>query len=87
MGTLAVMEERGSGMLIGVDNDWSLANPDKAKFILSSAMKNMDIFVTETIGMVLDGTFKGENWIGNLENGGVAPCLWFRIRRLLFQQN
>jgi basic membrane protein A and related proteins len=72
LGTLAVMEERGSGMLIGVDNDWSLANPDKAKFILSSAMKNMDIFVTETIGMVLDGTFKGENWIGNLENGGVA---------------
>jgi basic membrane protein A len=71
-GTLAVMEERNAGMLIGVDNDWSLANPDKAKFILSSAMKNMDIFVTETIGMVIDGTFKGENWIGNLENGGVG---------------
>jgi len=72
LGTLAVMEERGSGMLIGVDNDWSLANPDKAQFILSNAMKNMDVFVTETIGMVIDGTFKGENWIGNLDNGGVA---------------
>jgi len=71
-GTLAVMEERDFGMLIGVDNDWSLANPDKAKYILSSAMKNMDVFVTETIGMVIDGTFKGENWIGNLENGGVG---------------
>ena len=32
LGTLAVMEERDSGMLIGVDNDWSLANPDKAKY-------------------------------------------------------
>jgi basic membrane protein A len=72
LGTLAVMEERGSGMLIGVDNDWSLANPDKADFILSNAMKNMDVFVTETIGQVIDGSFKGENWIGNLENGGVG---------------
>jgi basic membrane protein A and related proteins len=72
LGTLAVMEERGSGMLIGVDNDWSLSNPDKADYILSSAMKNMDIFVTETIGQVIDGSFKGENWIGNLDNGGVG---------------
>jgi basic membrane protein A len=72
LGTLAVMQERGSGMLIGVDNDWSLANPDKASLILSSAMKNMDIFVTETIGQVIDGSFKGENWIGNLANGGVG---------------
>jgi basic membrane protein A len=72
LGTLAVMEERGSGMLIGVDNDWSLANPDKADYILSNAMKNMDVFVTETIGMVIDGSFKGENWIGDLKNGGVG---------------
>ena len=43
LGTLAVMEERGTGLLIGVDNDWSLANPDKADYILSSAMKNMDL--------------------------------------------
>ena len=72
IGTLAVMEERGTGMLIGVDNDWSLTNPDKADFVLANAMKNMDIFVTETIGMVIDGSFVGENWIGNLENGGVG---------------
>ena len=71
-GTLAVMEERDFGMLIGVDNDWSLANPDKAKYVLSSAMKNMDLFVANTIGMVIDGTFKGENWIGTLDNGGVG---------------
>jgi basic membrane protein A len=71
-GTLAVMEERDFGMLIGVDNDWSLANPDKAKYVLSNAMKNMDIFVTETIGMIIDGSFKGENWIGDLTNGGVG---------------
>jgi basic membrane protein A len=72
LGTLAVMKERGTGMLIGVDNDWALANPDDAGIILSSVMKNMDTFVTETIGMVIDGTFQGGNWFGTLENGGVG---------------
>lgn len=72
LGTLAVMQERGTGMLIGVDNDWALANPDAKAFILSSAMKNMDLFVSETIGSVIDGTFTAGNWIGNLDNGGVG---------------
>jgi basic membrane protein A len=72
LGTLAVMKERGTGLLIGVDNDWSLANPDSADYILASAMKNMDLFVTETIGQVIDGNFTAGNWIGNLQNGGVG---------------
>ncbi|MHB1480763.1 MAG: BMP family lipoprotein, partial [Bellilinea sp.] len=72
LGTLAVMQERGSGMLIGVDNNWALANPDASAFILSSAMKNMDLFVTETIGMVVNDTFEAGNWIGTLDNGGVG---------------
>ncbi|MDZ4158392.1 MAG: BMP family ABC transporter substrate-binding protein, partial [Anaerolineaceae bacterium] len=72
LGTLAVMAERGSGLLIGVDNDWSLANPDKADYILSNAMKNMDIFVLETIGQVVEGKFEAGNWIGTLDNGGVG---------------
>ena len=72
LGTLAMMEERGTGLLIGVDNDWSLANPDKADYILASAMKNMDLFVTETIGMVRDGSFESGNWIGTIDNGGVG---------------
>lgn len=72
LGTLAVMAERGSGLLIGVDNDWSLANPDKADYVLSNAMKNMDIFVLETIGQVVEGKFEAGNWIGTLANGGVG---------------
>ena len=76
-GTLAVMEERDFGMLIGVDNDWSLANPDKANYILSSAMKNMDIFVVRNHRNGHDGTFKGENWIGDLDKWWCRPCLWF----------
>jgi basic membrane protein A len=74
-GTLAVMEERGTGLLIGVDNDWSLAYPAQADYVLASAMKNMDKFVYETAKMVQDGTFKAGNWIGTLENDGVGITL------------
>ncbi len=74
-GTLAVMEERGTGMLIGVDNDWSLAYEAQADYVLASAMKNMDKFVYETSKMVQDGTFEAGNWIGTLENGGVGIAI------------
>jgi basic membrane protein A and related proteins len=71
-GTLAVMEERGTGMLIGVDNDWSLAYESQADYVLASAMKNMDQFVFETCQDVVDGDFAGGTYIGTLENGGVG---------------
>ena len=73
-GTLAVLEERGAGLLIGVDNDWSadFAYPNKADYILASALKNMDLFVTNSIEMALNGTFAGGNLLGTLENGYVG---------------
>lgn len=72
LGTLAVLKERGTGMLIGVDTDWAANYPDDAQFILASALKNMDMFVTNTIKQVKEGAFKGENYLGTLENGGVG---------------
>jgi basic membrane protein A len=70
-GTLAVLEERGTGLLIGVDNDWSAsyAYPNQADFILASALKNMDKWVLDAVQMVIDGTFEGGNFMGTLENG------------------
>jgi basic membrane protein A len=58
-GTLAVLEERGTGLLLGVDTDWSApqAFPESADFILASALKNMDAWVVDTVGQVIDGTF------------------------------
>jgi basic membrane protein A len=59
--------------LIGVDNDWSVANPDKADFILGSALKKIDVFVYESIKAVVDGTFKGgAPYLLTLENNGVG---------------
>ena len=73
LGTLAVMQERGTGLLIGVDTDWSYANPDKADYILASALKKIDTFIYDSVKQVLDGTFKGgEAYILTLENGGVG---------------
>lgn len=73
LGTLAVMVERGTGKLIGVDTDWAVQNPDKADYILASALKKIDVFVYDSIEQVLNGTFKGgENYVLTLENGGTG---------------
>jgi len=72
LGTLALFKERGTGMLIGVDTDWAGLYPDDAQFILASALKNMDMWVKDSIQQVMDGTFKGEQYLGTLENGGVG---------------
>ena len=71
-GTLAVMEERGAGWIIGVDNDWSVAFASQAEYVLASALKNMDRYVYETIQAAMDGTFVGGNYLGTLDNGGVG---------------
>lgn len=73
LGSLAYMQEQGKGLLIGVDNDWSVANPDKADYVLASALKKIDTFVYNSVKAVLDGTYVGgEAYILTLENNGVG---------------
>ena len=71
-GTLAVLEERDTGYLIGVDNDWTLQYPSQAEYILASAMKNMDVYVYELIEDTMNDEFEAGNFLGTLENGGVG---------------
>ena len=71
-GTLAVMEERGAGLIIGVDNDWSVQFANQSQYVLASALKNMDLYVYETIKAAMDGSFAGGNYNGTLDNGGVG---------------
>jgi len=71
-GTLAVLEERGTGLMIGVDTDWSSFYPDQAEFVLASAMKRMDLVVFDAIDAGVNGAFAGGNFTGNLENGRVG---------------
>lgn len=74
-GTLAALRERNTGMMIGVDTDWSLLYPDYADIVLASVAKKMDKWVENTIQQVIDGTFKGENFAGNLANDYVG-CVY-----------
>jgi phosphate/phosphite/phosphonate ABC transporter binding protein len=71
-GTLAVMEERGTGLLIGVDNDWALGFPNSAEIIIGSVMKNMDVYVYDLIEDIMNDEFEAGNFLGTLENGGVG---------------
>ena len=70
-GTLAVLEDLGSGYLIGVDIDWTIHYEAQADYILASAYKGIDKFVTKQIEEVMNGTFGPGNLAGNLENGYV----------------
>lgn len=73
LGSLAVMAERDSGLLIGVDSDWAVSNPEQADYILASALKKIDVFVYDSVEKVLDGTFTGgEDYVLTLENGGTG---------------
>jgi basic membrane protein A len=73
LGTLAVLAERGEGLLIGVDSDWAVANPDKADYVLANALKKIDTFVYDSVDKVIKGEFAGgENYILTLENNGAA---------------
>ena len=71
-GTLAALRERGTGLMIGVDTDWSLFYTDYQDVILASALKKIDVWVNQTIKTVIDGTFAGGTDIGTLENGLVG---------------
>ena len=72
-GTLAVMQERGAGLLIGVDDDWSVKYPDQADYVLASALKKIDVFVYDSIEKIINGEFAGgEDLLLTLENEGVG---------------
>ena len=70
-GTLAAVKERGA-LMVGVDTDWSVLYDEDSAFVLASALKNMDMWLTDTIGTVVDGTFAGNTFVGTLDNGGVG---------------
>jgi basic membrane protein A len=68
LGALSAAKEKGVWG-IGVDRDQSSLGP----FIMTSAVKRVDVSVYDTIKSVQDGTFKGgEDGVFDLKNDGVA---------------
>ncbi len=70
-GTIAAIEDRGTGLVIGVDSDWYLTYPDNGDVILTSVMKKMDATTLAVIESVMDNSFAGGKVVGTLENTGV----------------
>jgi len=72
LGTLNLFKEKGKGLLIGVDTDWSLFFQDRQDYILASVTKNIGAFVFDTVKMAREGYFEGGNYMGTLDNKGVG---------------
>ena len=75
LGSAEAAQEQGR-MVIGVDADTAVSNPDFAEVYLTSVLKKVDVAVYEVVRAIHEGTFKGGgNFIGTLQNGmvGLAP--------------
>lgn len=70
-GSAAAMEDRGEGLLIWVDTD-GYESTEFGDIMFTSVMKQMDVAVFDAIQAKMDGTFEGGDYLGTLENDGVA---------------
>lgn len=58
--------------IIGTETDWTTSAANYKEIILTSAIKNMDVAIFDTVKTALDGSFKGGVYVGTLQNGGVG---------------
>jgi basic membrane protein A len=70
----AISEAGVDAKMIGVDKDWTVANPEYKDLILTSIMKLLGASVYDYIKAdAVDKTaFSGDAYIGTLSNGGVG---------------
>jgi len=71
LGSATYCQTSGKCLIIGVDTDWFIANPDYASVELSSVQKKIDVAVFKTIQDVVNGKFTGGTVTYALKDGGV----------------
>jgi basic membrane protein A len=71
LGSATYCQTSGKCLIIGVDTDWFVANPDYASVELSSVQKKVDVAVFKTIQDVINGNFTGGTVTYTLADGGV----------------
>ncbi len=71
LGAAAAVKANGKGYIIGVDQDWTVTNPDYTSITLTSVMKVIYAAVYDAAKAVNGGTFKGGTYVGTLVNNGV----------------
>lgn len=72
LGAAAAVKDSGKAYLIGVDTDWTITSPEYTSIMLTSVVKVIDVATYTAMENVANGTFKGGNYVGTLENKGVA---------------
>jgi peptide/nickel transport system substrate-binding protein len=72
VGTAAAVKDNPGTMLIWVDTDGCISQPDQCDVTLTSVMKNMDVAVSEAVRRSYEGTFEGGFYVGTLANSGMS---------------
>ncbi|MCB9992949.1 MAG: BMP family ABC transporter substrate-binding protein [Hyphomicrobiaceae bacterium] len=74
LGSAALADELGTDklMIVGVDADQYLTNPEKNHVYLTSILKNMDATVMQVIDDAMNDHFMGGLTVGTLANNGVG---------------
>jgi len=74
-GAANAVQTHGNAYIIGVDNDWTVTNPEYANVVLTSIIKNYDVSVIRAVKAIEENTFSGGTHVGTLETGevGIAP--------------
>jgi len=72
LGADQAAETAGNVLLIGVDTDQFVSAPQFGPLLLTSIENRYDVAVEVAMKRVVDGTFHGGLYWGNLKNGGVG---------------
>lgn len=72
LGAAAAAQADGSTYIIGVDSDWYESAAEYQDIVITSAMKEIDNAVFDTIETGVNDEWDGEDYVGTLENGGVG---------------
>ena len=70
--TAAVMQEKGSGYIFGVDQDWTQTYPQYSAQILASVTKSVDVHVYDSVSKIINKTWVGGDFVLTLKNGGTT---------------
>ncbi len=68
----AIKDSAKDIVLIGVDADVTLTDPDIADILLTSIMKGIAVGVADVVKSSSEGKFDNSPFVGTLENGGVS---------------
>ena len=83
LGAAAAVTDRGNAYIIGVDDDWFETAPEYKDILLTSVLKHMDVTTLKVIKEAMDGTLKGGNVVGNLENEGVGLAPYHELESMV----